>query len=67
MDTHTALALRIKALASEKGKSLNRLADFAGISRSHLSRILNQGQSPTVATLEKIAHALEVGIGDLFR
>ncbi len=45
--------------------SLNRLADFAGISRRHLARILNGEQSPTVVMLEKIAGALDLDVVDL--
>lgn len=45
--------------------SLNRLADFAGISRSQLGRVLRCKQSPTAATLAKIAAALGVATREL--
>jgi transcriptional regulator with XRE-family HTH domain len=61
---HRQLAARIREIADRKKMSLNRLADFADISRSHLGRIL-RGQSPKVSTLRKIAAALDVSTRDL--
>ena len=45
--------------------SQNKLADFAGISHAQLSRLINCEQSPTVATLGKIAAALDVAVREL--
>lgn len=58
-------AARIRKLAREKGLSVNRLADFAGLSRGYVSRLLRAEQSPTLDTLEKLAEALEVEVRDL--
>lgn len=66
MDTHAAVARRILDLARGKKYSINRLADFAGVDRGALSRILRQQNSPTLRTLEKLAEALEVKVRDLF-
>jgi len=62
---HRRIAATIRDRADRQEVSLNKLADFAGISRRHLSRILSGEQSPTLATLEKIAKALDVKLRDL--
>jgi transcriptional regulator with XRE-family HTH domain len=62
---HRQIAARIRELARRRRWSQNQLADFAGISRAQLSRILTCQQSPTVMTLGKIAAALDVGLRDL--
>ena len=43
-----------------------KVAFIAGVSKSYLSAVLRCKKSPTVRTLEKIAHALQVDIKDLF-
>ena len=65
MDSHPIVTSRILELAKKKGYSVNRLADFAGISRGHLSNILRGRMSPTLRTLDRIALALEVQVRDL--
>lgn len=62
--TRRAVA-RVRQLAKAKGLSVNRLADFAGVSRGYLSRLLRAEQSPTLDTLEKLAEALGVEARDL--
>ncbi|MBI2551761.1 helix-turn-helix transcriptional regulator [Candidatus Uhrbacteria bacterium] len=42
-------------MARARGLSVNRLADFAGLSRGYVSRLLRAEQSPTLDTLEKLA------------
>lgn len=56
---------RIRELAKRKRISLNKLADFAGVSRSHLARLLVQARSPTLLTLWRIAAALDANVRDL--
>lgn len=51
---------RVKEACVERGWSQNRLADFAGLSRSHVSEILRGNGVPTLTTVEKIANALEL-------
>lgn len=58
--------LRIKELCKEKGTTLNALADKVGISQPSISLIVNGKQKPSFDTLEKIADALGVGMGELF-
>ncbi len=66
MDIHLVVNRNILKLAGRKKWSINLLADFAGISRGYLSTLLRGKKSPTLRTLEKIANALEVEVGELF-
>lgn len=50
---HRQIAARIREHAKRRKMSLNKLADFAGISRRQLGRILNAEQSTMISTLEK--------------
>jgi transcriptional regulator with XRE-family HTH domain len=62
---HRHLSTRVREIAGRKKVSLNRLADLAGISRSHLARILRGESSPSLAVIGRIADALEVGVREL--
>ena len=64
---HRKLSKRIKALMSDKGLSVNRLADFSGIGRGRMSEILAGKSSPTLRTLGRIADALGASVADLVR
>jgi transcriptional regulator with XRE-family HTH domain len=64
-DLHRRLAVRVRDLAEIHGLSQNRLADFAGMGRASLSRLLTGRYSPTLRTLERIADALGVRVIDL--
>ncbi len=56
--------MRIKELIKEKGLTQAEFAEKLGISRVGLNQIING--KPSYSTLEKIAAALGVEIGDLF-
>lgn len=58
--------IRIKDICTEKSISQKDLAEKIGISATSLSRIVTGDQKPSFDTLEKIAIALEVEVGDLF-
>ncbi len=62
---HRHVAARIRELAAQRHVSLNKLSDFAGVSRSHLARILNGESSPSLATLARIAFALDGSTRDM--
>ena len=66
MDEERQIVLKIRSLAKERGLSQNYLADFTGLSRAHLSRVMNLKQSPTIRTLKKLAETLEVPLGRFF-
>jgi transcriptional regulator with XRE-family HTH domain len=51
---------RVLAEAERQGMSINRLADFAGLSRGYVSELLRVQKVPTLTTVEKLAEALQV-------
>ncbi|OSM02543.1 helix-turn-helix domain-containing protein [Magnetofaba australis] len=60
------VAQRIQAYRQEKGLSLRGLAERAKISAAGLSQIENGQTSPSVATLEKLADALDIPVAAFF-
>jgi len=60
------LAQRLKAIRTRKNMSQKEVALSVGIDRGQYSRFENGKAEPSLATLRKIALALEVKIGDLF-
>lgn len=61
------IAGNIRSLAEQRGMSLDALADFAGVSRRQLYSFLSGEKDATIGWLEKIASALDVDLGDLFK
>jgi transcriptional regulator with XRE-family HTH domain len=57
---------RIVKIRKAKGLTQDGLAQIS-VNRTHLYRVENGIQSPTVATLKKIADALEVRVKDLVK
>ena len=57
--------MRIKELLDERGWRQEDLAERMGVRPSSLSQTLSRGR-PDYDTLERIATALQVPIGDLF-
>ena len=57
---------RIKELLKEKGITLLELSEQIGVKSPHLSVALSEKGNPTIATLEKIATALNVPVTELF-
>lgn len=57
---------RLKQLRIQKGYSLRMLAELSGLNINTLSMVENDKTSPSVATLQKLANALEIQIVDLF-
>lgn len=60
------MALRIRAIRTEKGLSQQLLADKAGLSRSQLSEIETEAKPANTLRLNSIAAALGVTVNDLF-
>jgi transcriptional regulator with XRE-family HTH domain len=63
---HRQVMARVNELREARSLSINYLADFAGVSRGHMSKMLRAKTSPTLRSLEKLAQALGVGVIDLF-
>ena len=57
--------MRIKQAIKESGSSVGELAQKIGVSRQTISRQIN-GANITVETVQKIADALGVPVGQLF-
>ena len=62
----SALALRVRQLRHERGWSQERLAERADMDRSYLAGIELGARNPSLKALERLAHALDVPIRDLF-
>lgn len=59
------LGARLKKLRSDRGWSLENLADASGVSRSMLSQIERDQANPTLAVTLRIARAFGMTIGEL--
>lgn len=57
---------RIQQLRKEKNVSMLKLSIDSGISRSHLFYIETKKTIPSLETLSKIAHALNLQLKDFF-
>ncbi|WP_062233268.1 helix-turn-helix domain-containing protein [Fictibacillus sp. FJAT-27399] len=53
---------RIKLFRIEKGYTVTKLADIAGISKGYLSSIENHKNNPSAHMVKKLAKALEVPV-----
>ena len=53
-------------LRAARGITLDELADRTGLTKSYLSKIQNSHKVPPIATLSRIAQALDTGIGSFF-
>lgn len=54
------LARNIRQVAKRRGRSINALADFAGVSRSQLYDVLAQRKAASIDWIARIATALDV-------
>lgn len=61
------VAERIKYLRERKGITVNKLANLAGISQSHLREIELGQRNPTVETLSYFCDALDISLEEFFR
>ena len=58
------MKFKVKEICRERGLTITQLAEKLKIKQESLSRAING--NPTIETLEKIASALDVQIGELF-
>lgn len=61
------LGARVKQLRSQKGWSLEMLANASGVSRSMLSQIEREQANPTLAVTFRISHAFGMDLGELVK
>lgn len=67
MELRQRIASNIRRLAEKRGMSLNSVADFAGLQRPSLYRILNSEVAVRADSLAWVAHALSVDPTELTR
>lgn len=65
MEIQKRLAVRVKALRLAKGWSQEELAHQAGMHRTFVSQIERATKTSSIATVEKVARAFEITIGEL--
>jgi transcriptional regulator with XRE-family HTH domain len=65
-DSATRLGTRVRALRRERGMTLKTLGRLAGLSHPFLSQLERGLARPSVASVERIAEALGVTVGDLW-
>lgn len=66
-DIYAVVAANVRASRGRTGISIEKLAEIAGIGAGFLAHIETDQKKPSVATLGKIADALQIGVGDLFK
>ncbi len=59
------IALNLKKCRSERGIAQEKLALFAGVDRTMVSKIERQLTNPSIETLLKLANVLNVRVSDL--
>lgn len=60
------LGARVRRLRETRGLSLREIAQRAGVSESFVSQVERGAANPSVASLKRMADALDVSIGALF-
>ncbi len=65
MMTHKRFIMRLKQLRADRGITQEALAKKAGLSRVYVTRLETGKQDPSLTTLEKLAKALKVKVGEL--
>jgi len=65
--THLQVAAAIRMLRQRSGLSQRQLALRMQVPRTYVSKIENEKAVPTLSSLQRLATALEVSVGDLLR
>jgi transcriptional regulator with XRE-family HTH domain len=66
METDLQLGSRIRALRQARRRTLREVAAKAGVTESFLSQVERDVTSPSIATVQRIARALDLSIAQLF-
>ena len=66
METDLELGSRIRALRKARRRTLRQVAARAGVTESFLSQVERDVTSPSIATVQRIARALDLSIAQLF-
>ncbi len=65
MDARAIIGWNLRRLRVERGLSQERLALAAGIDRAYVGRVERGSENVTITTLEEMAVALALPVGDL--
>jgi transcriptional regulator with XRE-family HTH domain len=65
-ETDLQLGPRIRSLRQARHVTLRQLAEQAGVTESFLSQVEREVASPSIASVQRIARALDLGIAELF-
>lgn len=60
------IAARIRFFREQKGYTVNKLANLAGISQSYLRSVELGQKNPTIETLSELCWALDISLRDFF-
>ena len=63
---HMDIAVRLKFFREQKGYTVNKLANLAGVSQSYLRSIELGDKNPTIETLSSLCWALDITLLDFF-
>ncbi len=63
--TTKRFVMRLKRLRAERKMSQAGLAEKSGLSREYIARLELGQQDPTLGTLQRLAKALKVKVGEL--
>jgi transcriptional regulator with XRE-family HTH domain len=66
IDTELRLGPRIRALRQSRRLTLRTVAERAGVTESFLSQVERDVTSPSIATVQRIARALDLSIAQIF-
>lgn len=66
ISTKEKLGRKIQKLRKNLDLTQEKLAEKINISRTHMGHIEQGRKSPSIKTMDKLAEALKVKIGDLF-
>jgi transcriptional regulator with XRE-family HTH domain len=58
---------RLKELREKRGVSQQRLSELAGLNRNYVSDVERGRRNPCLGNIVKLAEALDVAPGELFR
>lgn len=66
-DVHTRLGGRVRDLRTRRGWTQETLGERAGLSYKFIGEIERGLENPTIDSVDQIAHALSIDIGELMR
>ena len=65
MTQQKRLSMKIKWLRAERGMTQEALAKKTGLARVHIARLESGNHDPTLGTLQRLAKAFKVTVGEL--